>query len=284
MKVLLAFSFVMAISGLGFAQDPTPSNCQLATILKVDGNAEEWPIVWEYDSDKKFGYNVCSDDNNLYIRMKTKDDLVRRKIGLFGFTVWMDVKGKKKKKLGLHFPAGGSEVDEKMEVIKAKAESKDAKKMTASQRDDFQKEMNKMLITDLEILELIGLADKPLTSTRSGITNGLKVAIGSDDEGAYVYEALIPFKSFRISKASISKLGVGFETGKYVPPPTKASTSGQPVPQGGVGGGRYGGGGYGGGYGGYGGGYGGTGYSGGSRGSNSPLAISTSYWFTVKMK
>ena len=273
MRILLAFSLVMVINTMSIAQEPTPSTCTLATILKVDGNAEEWPFIWEYDEDKKFGYNVCSDENNLYIRMRTKDDLVRRKIGLFGFTVWMDVKGKKKKKLGLRFPSGGSEADEKMEILKVKAESKDAKKMTAAQRDDFQKEMNKILITDLEILELIGLSDKPLTSTRSGITNGLKVAIGSDDEGAYVYEALIPFKSFRLSKASISKLGIGFETGKYVPPPTKApSTSGQPVPQGGVGGGRFGGGSYGGGY-----------YS-GSGGSNSPLASSTSYWFIVKMK
>ena len=133
----------------------------------------------------------------------------------------------------------------------------------------------------MEILELIGLADNPLTSTRSGITNGIKVAIASDDEGAYVYEALIPFKSFRISKASISTLGIGFETGKYVPPPIKAPSGGNAVPQGG-----YGGSGYGSGYGGYGG-YGGgsisRGMGGPSRGS-SPMTSSSSYWFTVKMK
>ena len=45
-----------------------------------------------------------------------------------------------------------------------------------------QKEINKEFIKDVEVLELIGLADDPLTSTRSGITNGIKVALAADEE------------------------------------------------------------------------------------------------------
>lgn len=286
MKILFSISLVVVIVTNGFAQEPTPANCQLSAILQVDGHAEEWPLNWITDDDKKFSYNVCSDDNNLYIRMKTKDDLIRRKIGLFGLTVWMDANGKKKKKLGLRFPSG-AEAEDRMESLKAANEGINQNTMTSAQRADLQKQVNLKLITDLEILELIGLADHPLTSTRSGITNGIKVAIASDDEGAYVYEALIPFKSFRLSKTSISTLGIGFETGKYVPPPAKAPSGGNAVPQGGYGGSGYGRGGYGGGgYGGYGGYSGGSisrGMGGPSRGS-SPMTSSSSYWFTVKMK
>ena len=285
MRILFSFLILWIIATIGFAQEPTTAaNCQLSTIVKADGQPDEWGMLWIEGDDKKFSYNVCGDDNNLYIRMKTKDDLIRRKIGLFGFTLWMDPNGKKKRKLGLRFPTG-AESEDRMASIKEKAEDINQKTMTALQRTEFQKEVNKMLIADLEVLELIGLTDDPLTSTRSGITNGIKVAIASDEDGAYVYEAIIPFKSYRLSKASIAKLGIGFETGKFIPPPVKAPSGGNPVPQGGVGGSPYGGG-YRGGYGGaYGGGYGG-GYGGytGSRGSSSPMASNSSYWFTVKMK
>lgn len=143
------------------------------------------------------------------------------------------------------------------------------------------------MVRDLEVLELIGLADDPLTSTRSGITNGIKVAIAVDEDGAYVYESLIPFKSYRLSKASISTLGIGFETGKFVPP-TPKNTGTQGVPSQGYSGRGATGRGYGGGGGGYGGGGGGFG-GGGGQGmrpsyQNNPMSSATSLWVSLKMK
>ena len=146
--------------------------------------------------------------------------------------------------------------------------------------------MNKAWIADLELIELIGLADEPLTSTRSGITNGIKLAIAADEEGAYIYEAIIPFKSFRLSKASIEDIGIGFETGKYVPPPSKTPGGSNPGASSGFGG--YGRGSYGGGYGGGQGGYGNSGMRGGGRSGqtqrNSEISYSSSVWLTVKLK
>lgn len=286
-KSLLSILPVLIVTTIGLSQEALPENCPLASVIQVDGVAEEWPMKWYEDPDKHFSYTICSDENNLYIRLKTSDDMVKRKIGHFGLTVWMDPNGKKKKKLGLRFPTG---VEAKERIDKMKPPG-DYQSMTSAERAEFQQEVNKALLGDLEILELLGLADDPLTSTRSGITNGLKVAIAADENGSYVYEALIPFKSFRLSKASISTLGIGFETGKYVPPPSKAPAGGA----GGGGGGGYGGGGGGYGGGGYGGGYGGGGYGGGygggggrqyqgSRGSSSPMASSTSMWVSLKLK
>ena len=73
MKILFSLSLVVVIVTKGFTQEPTPANCQLSTILQIDGHGEEWPMIWIDDADKKVSYNVCSDDMNLYIRMKTKD-------------------------------------------------------------------------------------------------------------------------------------------------------------------------------------------------------------------
>ena len=269
MKLLVSLSLAMVIAASGLSQEATPGSCQLASVIQIDGQANEWPMDWIVDSDKKFSYNVCSDDNNIYVRMRTKDELIRRKIALFGFTVWMDPKGKKKRKLGLRFPTG-IEGQERMIALR---QSGDPNTMSSGQRADFQKEINKTFIRDIEVLELIGLADEPLTSTRSGITNGIKVAIAADEEEAYVYEAIIPFKSFRLSKSSIATLGIGFETGKYVMKAPKTPSSNTGV-------GTQGPGGYG----------GGNGYSTArnmNRGqgySSNPMASSTSFWVSVKLK
>ena len=263
MKFLVSLSFAMVITASGLAQDATSANCQLSSVVQIDGQANEWPMEWMVDTEKKFSYNVCSDDNNIYIRMKTKDELIRRKMALFGFTVWMDPNGKKKRKLGLRFPTG-IEAQERMVALR---QTGDPNTMSAGQRADFQKEINKIFIRDVEVLELIGLADDPLTSTRSGITNGIKVAIAADDEEAYIYEAIIPFKSFRLSKSSIATLGIGFETGKYVMKAPKTPNTGVGTQ-----------------------GPGGNGYSTarnmnrGQSYSNDPMASSTSYWVSVKLK
>jgi hypothetical protein len=285
-KIFVSLSMLMILAARTVAQD-TESNCQLANVVVVDGKADEWTLTWVESDDKNFSYNVCSDDNNLYIRMKTSNDMVKRKIGLFGLTLWMDPNGKKKRKLGFKFPSG-TEGAERMEAFRKESESQNHERQSAGERAEFQKKMETDLIQNLEVIELIGLTDEPITATRSGITNGIKVAIAVDPETrAYVYEAILPFKSYRLSKNSIKTLGIGFETGKYIPPKDKNSTANQQyVPQGGVGnnGGRggYGGGGFGGrGYGSYG---AGGGYGGGSRGGSHPMSSSTAYWFTVKMK
>ncbi len=272
MKLLFSLSFLVAITTGTLAQGPTQESCQLSSVVLVDGHGDEWPMKWLEDDDKKFFYNVCTDESNIYIRLRIKEELIRRKMALFGLTVWLDPNGKKKKRLGLHFPTG----TEAKEIMEAVRHSGDHSNMTASQRADFQKQMEKSLIENLEILELIGLSDDPLTSTRSGITNGIKVAIAQDDEGAYVYEAIIPFKSYRLSKSSISALGVGFETGKYTLPSTKpkagSSTADPTTP----------------GQSGFGGGFGATnmgrgqGYQGSASGSQ--MSYATSFWVSINLK
>lgn len=225
MKSYLLLVLFSAMTGTVALAQEAVANCEMAAVIKVDGQANEWPMEWLQDEDKKFSYNFCVDATTLYARMKTNDEYVRRKIALFGLTLWMDPAGKKKKKLGLRFPSG-VEGQERMEVIRNSMDKDTQQKMTSAQKADFQKEMNKSLVADLEVIELEGLADEPITSTRSGITNGIKVAIAVEDDGTYVYEAVIPLKSFRMSRANIEELGVGFETGKYVSTTNKTSSKG----------------------------------------------------------
>jgi hypothetical protein len=204
---------------------PVAAQCPLSSVISVEGKADEWNLTWEDDEEKNFSYNVCSDDKNLYLRVKTEEFYTKRKLAAFGFTVWFDPSGKKKRKYGLKFPCGGSEAEERMAVLNKEG----AQANTLGEKTDFQKHADSELIANLEILELIGLADDPVTSTRSGITNGIKVAIAMDENGAYVYEAIIPFRSYRLNGADITELSIGFETGKYEAPKQKPTTKNSPV-------------------------------------------------------
>ncbi|MBI3482148.1 MAG: hypothetical protein HY015_04115 [Bacteroidetes bacterium] len=78
-------------------------------------------------------------------------------------------------------------------------------------------QMKKELISDVEVVELIGLAKENIVSSRLGLANGIEAIIVAQDDGAYLYEAKIPFKAFRINKSEVSVLGVEFETGRYLP-------------------------------------------------------------------
>lgn len=200
---------------------PLKGQCPLSSDVVVDGVVDEWTMPWEVDEDKKFSYNVCADDQNMYVRVKTSDFYTMRKMAAFGFTLWFDLNGKKKRVYGLKFPVGGSEADER--IAQLEKESEGVK--TTGERTDFQKRADEVMVSNLEILELIGLSDDPITSTRSGITNGIKVAIALDQAGAYVYEAIVPFRSYRLSPANSKEISFGFETGKYVPPKEKPTTA-----------------------------------------------------------
>ena len=219
MKILFYSLVVLCFVTTLSAQDAITQNCALQGIVVIDGQADEWPLQWIKEPEKIFSYSVCADENNLYVRVRTEDYYTKRKMAAFGFTLWIDPNGKKKKKLGLKFPVGGAEAEERAATLRGSVNNA----QTAAEKAEFQKEIDKKLISDLEVLELIGLSDDPITSTRSGITNGIKVAIGYDALGGYVYETMIPFKSYRLIKSSIGALGIGFETGKYVAKKTKTT-------------------------------------------------------------
>jgi len=266
-------NFALVIVFTANAQEPS---CKMATPPTIDGTINDWTVAWLGDDKEKFKYNICSDDANLYIRIKMSDGTTQRKFAMHGFTVWLDPNGKKKQKLGLRYPTG-AEATERMEEYRKSGENF-SKENNLDKREAMQKEFKRNLIRNIELLELIGLADKPLTSSKSGITNGLQVALDMDSTGAYIYEATLPFKAFRLSKTQISVLGVGFETGKVEVKQTKGkgNSAGGGMPPGGYGGG--------------GGGYGGAGGMGnvGQRqmggGNYSAMSSPTKMWTSVKLK
>ncbi len=201
----LAFLFFAVPS---FAQKGLHESVSFTKPPVIDGNIDDWQAEWWLDPDGKFLSNVGNDNENIYLRLKISDDVTQQKIGLFGLSLRLNPSGKRKGKVGLKYP-----------VSKDKSELKKEKTEAVGLETDLaaRVRMKKELVSDVEVLELIGLAKQNIVSSRLGLTNGIEAALIAQDDGAYIYEAKIPFKAFRIKKSEVIVLGVEFETGRFVP-------------------------------------------------------------------
>lgn len=211
-KNLITYLFLTFASLTTLAQKQKES-CAPAAPIIVDAKVDEWQNDWIADSEGKFLYNICNDANDLYIRLKMSDILTQRRVALFGLTVWLDPSGKKKEKIGLKYPFGTSDLSTTPPVTTMNKNPK---------RGDIEKE----ILNDVEVLELIGLAKENIISSRLGLMNGIQVLIAATEDGSYIYEAKIPFKAFRLKKSEITVLGVGFETGILKPQKGKTQPAG----------------------------------------------------------
>ena len=203
------FLFLVLISANAFAQKNLKEGILFEKPPVIDGNVTDWPGDWWLDPDGKFFCNVGNDAENLYVRLKVGDDLTQQKIGLLGMSLKLNPSGKRKGKVGLKFPVG-------KDVSELKRKEPTAVDQSMDLRDKVQ--MKKEMLGDVEVVELIGLAKQNIVSSRLGLANGIEAMIVAQEDGAYIYEAKIPFKAFRINRSEVTTMGVEFETGRYSPP------------------------------------------------------------------
>ncbi|MBS1558179.1 MAG: hypothetical protein JST69_05570 [Bacteroidetes bacterium] len=204
-----AVGIFLCLSFLASAQKGQKESIFFEKPPVIDGKTDDWPADWWLDPDGKFLSNVGNDAENLYFRLKISDDLTQLKVGLLGLSLKLNPTGKKKDKVGLKYPVGKDANELKREM-----KGQNDKEMDAAARVQYKKE----LISDVEVVELIGLTKQNIVSSRLGLANGIEAIIVALDDGAYIYEAKIPFKAFRLDKSKIEILPIEFETGRYTPP------------------------------------------------------------------
>ncbi len=175
---------------------------QLTEPMVVDGQTDEWKTDWWLDQDGKFLYNVANDNEFLYWRIKISDDLTQQKIALYGLFVKWDLNGKRRGKLGIKYPVGKDPIELKKEPEQLPQDL--SSRILAK----------KLLLTDVEVLHLLGLSKEAIVSSRLGLMNGIEVMMAITDDGSYVYEAKVPFRAYKIKKEEVKELGFTVETGK----------------------------------------------------------------------
>jgi hypothetical protein len=269
MRIAPFLSLLCLIATTSLAQKGIKESAAPVEPIVIDGNVDEWPNEWMLDPKGKFLFNVCNDDQNLYLRIKISDNMTQTKIGLFGLTVFLNPEGKKIGKMGLKYPVGKD--PNELKVEKAKAPPADDAEFQQRKKD---------LIQDVEVVELVGFTKQNIVSSRLGLMNGVQVFIAPSSDGAYLYEAKIPFKAYKIDKSKVKVLGLGFVTGKYTEVTKGSANNNTMAPAGGYGGGSpYGPRGYG-----YGSGYGSGMQAGASTRSYNPMGVSTYMSVGIKLK
>jgi hypothetical protein len=105
---LTLLAVVVTVLATGCKTQEVPSGW-LTEPIQVDGKMTEWSdIPTTYFEDQGIVLGIGNDDKNLFIHFRFKNDTWAQAIRMTGLTLWMDVNGKKNKKVGLQFYEGPS--------------------------------------------------------------------------------------------------------------------------------------------------------------------------------
>jgi hypothetical protein len=246
--ILLAIGSIC--SSCKSSRELAPQTKWQAKKVSIDGQLNEWMLPLRYySSGGQVGYTLSNDSANLYICIRTADQLTEAKMLRAGMDIGIDTAGKNDPTFHILYPLAKARSKASREDLKKSKPDPDA-------TPDYSAIRRKTL-QEQTIMQLIGFADAngeaPLKAP-----NGVQVSMNIDSLGIVNYEAVIPLKTFykeTLTTADTIKT-FGFRiliNGISMP---SASNAG-----GGGGGGHHGGGG--GGMGGMGGGIGGGGMGGG---------------------
>jgi hypothetical protein len=180
-----------------------------------------------YSEEGKLFYYISNDNENIYLNLRIYDVDVFQSMMNSGLTTWINMNGKKAKKLGIKYPVGM----QKME----KPENKNMPESGATPGGPPSGMMS------LDKLELIGFGDTEKTIISPFANDNFRGSIKFEKNGNTWYELIMPISKLpemtykdKNGEASII-LGIGYESISF---PGQARTVGQQgMPSGGQGGG-----------------------------------------------
>jgi hypothetical protein len=175
--------------------------------ITLDGSNADWPENPQYfDEDSRVRVSLMNDDDNLYIRLLSRNQTTKMMFLRAGFTVWLDDAGNTRKKFGVQFPL-------------ARQNQMQGNITDHKPRNDMG-EMLEDSLYSLAILSGPGETRQTMPTTKAaemGIYARLEI-----QQGYLVYELKVPFTASEDNKT----ISVGFETGKIDRPAGKGSSGG----------------------------------------------------------
>ena len=193
-KCLSVFLFLFAGS-IVFAQENFSLPFSTATVT-ADGDAHDWTTpLKHYDPNTRLFFDFKNDSNNLYLCFQTNDVATQTKLLRAGMKITLSSKinGKHKATIGFPMPAN----------VPKPAEADNA---SAAESRFSHRKLQAVLMAGDTLMELKGFisADGIVAAANK---NGINVAIKSDDNDMFTYEAVIPLKellgnNFEIKDAS----------------------------------------------------------------------------------
>lgn len=172
--------------------------------VKIDGKLNEWQDTLQAFNRTVFlGYTIANDEKNLYMAIKSSDQVNSNKILAGGITCSVNTEGKKKDKDAfiVTFP-----------VVNTSPARQTAQRGPGGQRSAGQGQMQgldantvarrRQQLSQFREIKVSGF--KEITDTLISIYNeyGIKVAADYDNEGSLIYELAVPLRLLNMTSDS----------------------------------------------------------------------------------
>jgi hypothetical protein len=179
------------------------------TPLLVDGNDSDWVLPLRYnDSKSSLSYSVSNDASNLFIIVKTGDEMMAAKILKGGLTVAIDLNASRNEGTSIQYPLP----DLRQQPMQAGAGQRPE---LSELRTEAMRNAREIVFSGFE-----GCKGGMLVSKENGC--GILVRMGESDYRELVWEARIPLQSFfkRMLQPSDTAqvVGLGFLIGALPKP------------------------------------------------------------------
>lgn len=204
---------ILTIAGMaGFAACHTISNVSSnyrGESIVIDGKLDEWKEDANYDGSSELHYSVKHDKENLYVGLMVKDDMVQRKILMFGLTLWVDTTGGKEQMRGIRYPIPS---EKRKEVQRNPATESDLpERARRAIPNDTRTVIGPAL---MDKMTLLGFNDIEEETVSIAENTGIEVRIQRQKTIGLTYEAKIPADRLYADGSLIGKeLSLGIITG-----------------------------------------------------------------------
>jgi hypothetical protein len=167
--------------------------------IRIDGKADDWRGNLFVEG-QRLEIGFLNDRENLYVCLRTRDNVTRADILTQGLTVWFDPSGGTKTLFGIKFPVGLPPSEQKLTSRETRENA------------ELEKLSDKMPLTEMEILR----GKEPPQKLTVAEAKGIEVKVVPTYE-EIVYELKIPLAAteqhpFAIGTEPGKTIGVGFDS------------------------------------------------------------------------
>jgi len=158
--------------------------------VEINQNEFVWGGDYSYDSKTGIYYGITYDDEQLYVVMKTSDDILKHKIIKAGLNLWIDTNARGKEQLGLMFPV---KHNFSTNIIMNDKNNFQNKNLVKEKTKEEIKKFNNRYLNSLELVDIIGFdGQTELTTYKNLSENGINAFLHINSTEYMYYFASIP--------------------------------------------------------------------------------------------
>jgi len=222
--IILTALFLLSIIHFGFTQKSY--TCKEFKSRDPEANLSSYLKEMTYDKSSGLLYRITNNESMSAIDLAVNDPIIRRKILMFGLTMWIDRYGKKKMNVGLKFPLGKDEFKEVKHHDDLPVRT-DENEFHGGGKDGFRDDKRKAG-EQFKKVEIISFYDSLCQVIDTREDNSIRVWIEFNDLDMMFCRIEFPFEKLGLNYDLLknNKISIGFVTGHLDTDDIKAAPGG----------------------------------------------------------